>query len=87
VVFEPANMSADELQRGNMRTWRRVYSYASIARRLTATPIPKLLYLGANFGYRFYGRRLDRFYNCDWRLLSPEPRAMKTPDSRQVGRA
>jgi radical SAM superfamily enzyme YgiQ (UPF0313 family) len=87
VVFEPANMSVDELQQGNMHTWRKVYSYASIAKRLAATPIPRLLYLGANFGYRFYGRRLDRFYNCDWRLLSPEPRTVKAAETQQAGRA
>ena len=72
VVFQPSNMSVDELQRGNMRTWRKVYSYASIAKRLHATPIAKGLFLAANFGYRFYGRRLDRFYTCDWQLLQPE---------------
>ena len=36
------------------------------------TPISKLLYLGANFGYRFYANRLDEFYTCDWRLLPPD---------------
>ena len=72
VVFQPSNMSVDELQQGNMRTWRKVYSYVSIAKRLRATPISKSLFLAANFGYRFYGRRLDRFYTCDWQLLQPE---------------
>ena len=72
VVFTPANMSVDQLQQGNMRTWRKVYSYASIAKRMRATPISRGLFLAANFGYRFYGRRLDRFYTCDWQLLQPE---------------
>ena len=78
VVFQPSNMSVDELQQGNMRTWRKVYSYASIAKRLSATPISKGLFLAANFGYRFYGRRLDRFYTCDWQLLQPESTRART---------
>ena len=74
VVFEPAQMSADALQQGNMATWRQVYSYGSIARRMRQTPASKLMFLGANMGYRFYAHRLDQFYNCDWRLMSmPTP--------------
>lgn len=74
VVFEPAKMSADELQRGNMAAWEKVYSYRSIARRLRRTPVSKLLFLGANMGYRFYAHRLDQFYTCDWRLMArPAP--------------
>lgn len=71
VVFQPAHMSADTLQQGNMATWRRVYGYRSIAQRMRHTPVSKLMYLGANMGYRFYANRLDQFYNCDWRLMAP----------------
>ena len=71
VVFEPANMTVAQLEQGNVQTWRKVYSYGSIAKRMRATPIAKTLYLGANFGYRFYGRRLNRFYTCDWHMLQP----------------
>ena len=78
LMVEGSNMSVDELQQGNMRTWRKVYSYASIAKRLRATPISKGLFLAANFGYRFYGRRLDRFYTCDWQLLQPESTSTRT---------
>lgn len=81
VVFQPAQMSIDALEKGNMQTWRDVYSYGSIARRMRATPISKALYLAANFGYRFYGRRLDRFYTCDWQLLQHE----STPLQAQQG--
>lgn len=73
VVFEPKAMSIGALEKGHMQAWRKTYSYTSIAKRLKQTPISKLLYLGANFGYRYYANRLDRFYNCDWRLLAPEP--------------
>lgn len=72
VVFQPAGMSAEALEQGNARVWRKVYSYGSIARRMRDTPISRLMYLAANFGYRFYANRLDRFYTCDWRLLQPE---------------
>ena len=49
-----------------------------IARRMRSTPIAKGLFLAANFGYRFYGRRLDRFYTCDWQLLQPESTTART---------
>jgi hypothetical protein len=65
-------MTVDELEKGNAEVWQKVYSYGSIARRMQDTPISKTLYLAANFGYRFYANRLDRFYTCDWRLLQPE---------------
>lgn len=70
VVFRPAQMSAEVLQQGTLETWRKVYGYRSIAKRMRHTPIAKSLYLGANMGYRFYANRLDRFYTCDWRLLT-----------------
>jgi len=70
VVFEPAHMTAETLQAGNMRAWQKVYSYRSIARRMRSTPVSKLLYLGANMGYRFYAHRLDQFYTCDWHLMT-----------------
>jgi len=81
VVFQPAQMSADTLQQGNMDAWKQVYSYASIARRMRRTPITKLLYLGANMGYRYYANRLDQFYTCDWRLMTPSVpiRAQENP--------
>jgi radical SAM superfamily enzyme YgiQ (UPF0313 family) len=66
VVFQPARMSVEELQRGHEQAWRDAYSWRSIGRRLwrsrthTATAIP------ANLGYRFYARRLHQFYTCDW---------------------
>ena len=70
VVFKPARMTAETLQQGTLETWRRVYSYRSIAQRMRRTPIARSLYLGANMGYRFYANRLDRFYTCDWRLMT-----------------
>lgn len=80
VVFQPTNMSVSELEQGNYLAWKLTYGYRSIARRLRQTPLPKLLFGAANMGYRFYARKLDKFYNCDWQLLGPEPRQ---PETRQ----
>ena len=80
VVFQPAQMSADTLQRGNMAAWRRVYSYGSIARRMRHTAVSKLMFLGANMGYRFYANRLDQFYTCDWRLMTM-PGSLRSQES------
>ncbi len=77
VVFQPAKMSVAALEQGNAQVWRQVYRYGSIARRMRDTPISKVLYLAANFGYRYYANRLDRFYTCDWRMLQPEPARKK----------
>ena len=74
VVFEPTKMTVEDLEKGNQATWNKVYSYRAIARRMRSTPISRALYLGANLGYRYYAKRLDRFYTCDWRLL-PEKAA------------
>lgn len=66
VVFRPARMSVDELQRGTEVAWKHAYSFRSIARRLSASPAPWPVKLGTNLGYRFYAHNLSRFYNCDW---------------------
>jgi radical SAM superfamily enzyme YgiQ (UPF0313 family) len=84
VVFQPAKMSASELEKGNADTWRRVYSYKSIFKRMRQTPIPWVLYAGANMAYRFYARRLDRFYTCDWHLMTSGPASL-VPEKRREG--
>lgn len=66
VVFEPRNMTVDQLQAGTLRAWKDSYSLPAIARRWKDTPARLGLYLAANFGYRHYARNLDRFYTCDW---------------------
>lgn len=65
-VFEPAHMTPRQLEEGNQVAWRRAYSYWSIFKRLRSTAAPLPVGLGANIGYRFYGRNLRRFYTCDW---------------------
>jgi radical SAM superfamily enzyme YgiQ (UPF0313 family) len=66
VVFQPAQMSVEELQRGTETAWRHAYSIRSIGRRILASPSPWPVRLGTNIAYRFYAHNLHRFYNCDW---------------------
>ena len=68
VVFQPAQMSVEELQRGIETAWRFAYSAPSIGRRILASPSPWPVRIGANLAYRFYAHNLHRFYNCDWIL-------------------
>lgn len=67
-VFQPANMSANELEEGTRAAWKHAYSFRSIGKRMRARAAPLPVALGANLGYRFYARNLDRFYTCDWPL-------------------
>jgi hypothetical protein len=59
-------MSVDELQHGTQLAWKHAYSYRSMFRRLRHSPSPVPVAVGSNLAYRFYGRRLHRFYTCDW---------------------
>ena len=68
VVFQPAQMSVQQLQQGTEQAWRYAYSYGNIARRLRHTAAPWHVALLTNFGYRHYAYHLHRFYNCDWQL-------------------
>ena len=68
VVFEPKQMTADELLHNTGRAWRKTYSYGSIFKRLAGARIQLPVAIPANFGYRFYAHNLHRFYTCDWQL-------------------
>ncbi len=68
VVFEPANMSPDQLLRHTGRAWKKTYEYKSIARRVLGSGTRMLVSGAANLGYRFYANNLDKFYTCDWQL-------------------
>ena len=63
VVFEPLRMSAAELARGHEETWRKVYRWSSIAKRLARAGNFSALALSVNLGYRFYAHHLYRFYS------------------------
>ncbi len=83
VVFRPAKMSVDELQRGVEAAWKHAYSVRSIVRRIRHSPAPWPVRLGTNLGYRFYAHNLSRFYNCDWILGRTSRR--KEPDALRPG--
>ena len=65
VVFEPKQMTADELLRHTRAAWKATYSYASIWKRLSGSRTRLPIAIPANFGYRFYANHLDTFYTCD----------------------
>lgn len=65
VVFQPAQMSIEQLQRGTETAWKYAYSWPNIFRRLRHTPAAWAFALMTNYGYRYYAYRLHRFYNCD----------------------
>lgn len=68
VVFQPQQMTAEELLQHTGRAWRKTYSYASIIKRLAGARIQLPVALSANLGYRFYAHNLHRYYTCDWQL-------------------
>jgi radical SAM superfamily enzyme YgiQ (UPF0313 family) len=68
VVFQPSQMTVEQLQRGIEKAWRHAYSAPSMLKRLMASPSPLPVRIGTNLGYRFYAHNLHRFYNCDWIL-------------------
>jgi radical SAM superfamily enzyme YgiQ (UPF0313 family) len=65
-VFQPRNMSAEELQQGTSLAWKKAYSWPSIMQRLSASAAPLHIALLTNLGYRHYAYKLDKFYTCDW---------------------
>jgi radical SAM superfamily enzyme YgiQ (UPF0313 family) len=87
VVYQPKNMSTEELAIGHEHAWKRVYEWRSIARRLWTARNYRPLAISVNIGYRFYAHNLHRYYNCDWQLdalpppLSGGARRVKSADS------
>jgi radical SAM superfamily enzyme YgiQ (UPF0313 family) len=73
VVYQPAQMSVEALQRGTEWAWKQTYSYRSITRRLLGSRIMLPLALAANLGYRFYAHNLRNYYNCDWFIGQSSP--------------
>jgi radical SAM superfamily enzyme YgiQ (UPF0313 family) len=69
VVYQPRQISAEELLRGTEWAWKQTYAIRSIAKRLLGSRIMLPLALGANLGYRFYAHNLHRYYTCDWMMV------------------
>jgi radical SAM superfamily enzyme YgiQ (UPF0313 family) len=72
VVFQPANMSVEQLYEGTEMAWKHAYSYPSILRRLAGSRREPLIVIAANLGYRFYANHLHNYYNCDW-IMARQP--------------
>lgn len=70
VVFQPAQMSAQELLQGIESAWKNTYSWSNIARRLSGSRRILLKAMAANLGYRFYGYNLDKFYTCGAEIIA-----------------
>ncbi|MGH6890887.1 MAG: B12-binding domain-containing radical SAM protein [Dongiaceae bacterium] len=81
VVFAPARLTPDQLQRGTEQAWRYAYRYRSILKRIRRSPAPLLVRVAANLGYRHYAHHLHRFYTCDWYI---GPHAGTPPRHAQV---
>ena len=66
VVFQPQNMSVEELQKGIQWAWRQVYAFPSIARRVAGSAASRSSLvlrtsLLANVGYTKYARMLPDY--------------------------
>jgi radical SAM superfamily enzyme YgiQ (UPF0313 family) len=83
VVFQPAKLGVEELQRGTEAAWKHAYSFRSIARRIGDSPAPWPVKLGTNLGYRFYAHNLGRFYNCDW-IIGRAPSRPETVSTNRL---
>jgi radical SAM superfamily enzyme YgiQ (UPF0313 family) len=66
VVFEPKQMTAQQLYDGHELAWKHTYSASSIAKRIAGSRTQIPVSILANMGYRFYANHLRSFYNCDW---------------------
>jgi radical SAM superfamily enzyme YgiQ (UPF0313 family) len=78
VVFQPKNMTADELLCNTRQAWRTTYGYSSMWKRLSGSRTRLSIAIPANLGYRFYAYHLDTFYTCDWFMNPPSFAARST---------
>jgi radical SAM superfamily enzyme YgiQ (UPF0313 family) len=67
-VFQPQEMTPEEVERGSERAWKLAYSLSGCARRIRRSPVALPLALVTNLGYRRYANNLHKFYTCDWGL-------------------
>ena len=59
VVFKPKNLSADELYKGYLWMYRRIYSFKNIIKRIPDAKEQVLPYLAFNLFYRKFGKFTD----------------------------
>jgi len=65
VVFQPAQMTPQELYQGTEAAWKHTYGWRSMWQRLRGVSRQPLIAWATNLGYRFYAYNLHRFYTCD----------------------
>jgi len=56
VVFQPAKMTAEELQEGIFWAWKNTYTYGSIIKRVIGSKCSIFLNFIANLGFKYYGK-------------------------------
>lgn len=65
VVFQPKQMTVQQLYEGHEKAWKYTYLAASMAKRFLGSRIDPPVWWVTNIGYRFYSHHLKDFYNCD----------------------
>ena len=78
VVFQPAQMTPQELYTGHEAAWKYAYSTQAMWRRFWGSRIQVPVWWITNLGYRFYAHHLHDFYNCDW-ILGQMPQVAPQP--------
>jgi len=67
-VFQPQDMTPQELEQGTELAWKKAYSVKGCFKRIRKTAAPLPLALITNYTYRHYAHNLNKFYTCDWGL-------------------
>jgi radical SAM superfamily enzyme YgiQ (UPF0313 family) len=65
VVFQPKQMTVEQLYEGHEKAWKYTYSVSAMAKRFVGSRIQVPVWWVTNVGYRFYAHHLKDFYNCD----------------------
>jgi radical SAM superfamily enzyme YgiQ (UPF0313 family) len=60
-VFQPKQMTKEQLENGIEWAWRQSYRLKSIFTRLAPFNIKPLIIIGCNFGYRTYAHKFKKF--------------------------
>ena len=61
VVFQPEQMSSEELQEGLYWSWKNTYKLSSIFNRIYKSRSNFLLSAMANVGYKYYSKKLPEY--------------------------
>lgn len=61
VVFQPKQMTTEQLYAGHIWAWKTTYSKRNIIKRVWHSGAPKLVSLLTNLGYQYYANRLHRY--------------------------